>query len=607
MRVLGLSFGYHDAAACLVADGRVVAACAEERFSRQKHDAGFPMAAALACLEAGATSVGELDQVVFHEDPHAKFSRVLAAALGPWPASRREFVNSMKSWLGRKLWAVETISARLDLDPARISYFGHHFSHATHAFMGSGFAESAILVVDAVGDWASTGLYRGAWEEGRPVVRRVKEVAFPNSLGLVYSAVTAWLGFSPNDSECSTMALASFGRPERYLDAMRAVVARDGDTVYRVDQRYFHFTGFYRGAVTSRFLDAFGPPRAPSRPLPFASFGEGGPVGDDDRRYADVAAALQRVLEERVLELAAALRREVDSENLCYAGGVAMNCVCNARLREEGPFARVFIPPDPGDGGSAVGAALYYDATERADGVVTPRYGPFLGPAPDERADVALVDHVDVGHVLPYLKRGASADEQGPWRRERFDSPEALCEEVAGRLAAGQIVGWFQGRAELGPRALGNRSILARPDAVETARRLSRSVKERAPFRPYALAVAEEDAPSLLDLDPARLGDTGWMQYAVRVRPAMAPRVAGGLHVDGTTRAQVCAAAESPRFHALLRAYGRRSGLAALVNTSFNASGYPIVQTPVEALSMFARTGMDAVAINDTLVWKHRG
>lgn len=605
MKVLGLSFGYHDAAACLVVDGEVVAASAEERFTRQKHDADFPMAAARACLEVGALDVGALDQVVFHEDPHAKFSRVLAAALGPWPGSRREFVNSMKSWLGRKLWAVETISSRLDLDPARISYFGHHFSHAATAFLGSGFAESAILVVDAVGDWASTGLYRGAWRDGRPVIERVKEVAFPNSLGLVYSAVTAWLGFSPNDSECSTMALASFGEP-RYLEQMRAVVARDEETVYRVDQRYFHFTGFYRGAVTRRFLDAFGPARAPSRPLPFASFGDGAPVDADDQRYADVATSLQRVLEERSLDLAAALRRAVDSEHLCFAGGVAMNCVNNARLRDDGPFAKVFIPPDPGDGGAAVGAALYYDATARAAGV-TARYTPYLGTAPDERADVALVDHVDVSHLRPYLKPGAPEEAQGPWQRARFESPEALCEEVAGRLAAGQIVGWFQGRAELGPRALGNRSILARADALETARRLSRAVKERAAFRPYALAVAEEDAPGLLDLDAARYGETRWMQYAVRVRPEQAARVGGGLHVDGSTRAQVCGAGDNPRLHALLRAYGRRSGLGALINTSFNASGYPIVQSPVEALAMFARTGMDAVALNDTLVWKHRG
>ncbi|MFO0629462.1 MAG: carbamoyltransferase N-terminal domain-containing protein [Polyangiales bacterium] len=606
MRVLGVSYGYHDASACVVVDGRVVAAAAEERFTRQKHDANFPTFAVARCLADAGLALDDVDEVVFHEDPHAKFSRVLAASLAPFPASRLEFVNAMKAWLGKKLWALGSISARLGVDLDRVSYLGHHFSHAVQAFMGSGFDDAAILVVDAVGDWACSALYAGRWVDGRPEVRRVLEVAYPNSLGLAYSAFTAWLGFSPNDSECSTMALAGFGRPT-YADAVRAVIAEADDTVYAVDQRYFHFASFYQGAFTARFVEVFGPPRTPGTPLPFACFGAGGEVSADHQRYADVAASVQLVMEERVLALCARLRAEVPSDRLCYAGGVALNCVLNARIVAEGPFREVFIPPDPGDGGTAVGAALFVDAVRAPSPVKTAPYGPYLGPEVDEAPDLAVVDHVRPDHVLPYLKPGVPATPGVRWRRARHDDLGSLCEEVARRVEAGEIVGWFQGRAELGPRALGHRSIVARPDDLGVATRLSRAVKERAAFRPYALSLRREDADAILDLDPARRPDLRWMQYAVRVRPEVRARVACGLHIDGSTRAQVCGADDDPTFHALLSAYGRRAGLAALLNTSFNASGYPIVATTLEALAMFARTDMDALVINRSLVWKDRG
>ena len=605
MRVLGVSYGYHDASAALVVDGEVVSAAAEERFTRQKHDANFPAFAVDHCLRDAGVSPADLDEVAFHEDPHAKFSRVLCAAVAPYPASRLEFVNSMKAWLGRKLWALGSLAARLDVPVEKVSYLGHHFSHAAQAFMGSGFDESAILVVDAVGDWACTALYAGRWRDGRPDITRVMEVAYPNSLGLVYSAFTAWLGFSPNDSECSTMALAGFGEP-RYADQVRDVIAAADDTGYAVDQRYFNFASFYKGAVTDRFVEVFGPGRPPRERVPFACFGEGGAVTDDHRRYADVAASVQLVLEERVLDLAARLKREVPSERLCYTGGVALNCVLNARIAKEAPFREVFIPPDPGDGGTSVGVALFAHAM-RAGGAPPRRYGPYLGPAVDERDDVALVDHVNPDHALPYLKPGATKTPGVRWRRESYEDLDALAREVAARLEAGEVVGWFQGRAELGPRALGNRSILARPDDVEVATRLSRAVKERAAFRPYALSVTRGDAPRLIELDLDGPADPRWMQYAVTVRPELRERVRCGLHVDGTTRVQVCGPNDNPGFHSVLSAYGARVGLAALINTSFNPSGYPIVATPLEALSMFARTDMAALVLNRTLVWKRRG
>jgi carbamoyltransferase len=606
MKVLGISYGYHDSSACLVADGEVVAASAEERFTRQKHDANFPAYAVRHCLDTARIRAADVDQIVFHEDPHAKFSRVLCAALAPFPASRREFVNSMKAWLGRKLWALDTISSRLDVPPDKITYLGHHYSHAVQAFMGSGFDRSAILVVDAVGDWACTSLYAGEWKDGRPEVRRLLEVAYPNSLGLVYSAFTAWLGFSPNDSECSTMALASFGRPI-YADTVRKIIAEAEDTGYQVDQSYFNFQSFYKGAVTEKFLDVFGPTRNFKDKLPFASFGRQGAASADAQRYADGAASIQLVLEERVLALCERLHAAFPCENLCYSGGVAMNCVANSRILAESPFQRVFIPPDPGDGGTAVGTSLYYAAVNAPQPVGRKTYGPYLGAAFDEAPDVAMVDYVQTDHIVPYLKKEVPAVPGVRWKKQTYGSDEELCAEVSRRLHAGAIVGWYQGRAELGPRALGNRSILARPDDVDVVARLSRAVKERAAFRPYALSIAAEAAAEVLQLGRAQPSDARWMQFAFPVQAAVVDRVRCGLHVDGTTRAQVCTAADNPLFHRLLLEFGREFGIPVLINTSFNASGYPIVSTPVDAMSMFARTDMDVLVLNRTLLWKERG
>lgn len=607
MNVLGVSFGYHDSSACLVRDGQIVGAAAEERFSRQKHDSGYPRLAIDWCLAQGNIGVADLDHVVYHEDPHAKFSRVLAASLAPFPGSRKEFVNSMKAWIGRKLWSLQTLSSRLDVPPEKVSYLSHHFSHAVQAFMGSGFEEAAILVVDAVGDWASSALYRGAWEQGKPRVERVLEVAFPNSLGLAYSAITGYLGFNPNDSEASTMALAAFGDPGTYGDAMRGIIAERDDGTYEVDQSWFNLTRFYRGPVTERFLQTFGPARRGTDPLDLRCIGDPGAPGEDARRLADVAAATQRVIEERLLGLARTLHGHVPLPNLCYAGGVSLNCVANTRLLREGPFERVFIPPDPGDGGTSVGAALYVGALE---GQLEPqglRYGPYLGASYPEEHEAALVDHVDTAHIVPYLKAGVTLPEGTRLRRRTFADEAELCREVARLLLDRQIVGWYQGRFEIGPRALGNRSILMRPDDLELAARLSRKVKERASYRPYAFSVAEEGAAALLDAPPEHLGLLRWMQYALTVRAEVADRVAAALHVDQTTRPQVCGRGDNPRFHALLRAFGEGFGLPVLLNTSFNASGYPIVAAPVEALSMFMRTEMDALVLNDTLIWKHHG
>lgn len=292
------------------------------------------------------------------------------------------------------------------------------------------------------------------------------------------------------------------------------------------------------------------------------------------------------------------------SENLCYAGGVSLNCVANARILENSPFKNIYIPPDPGDGGTSVGTALSYAAAHSDCSAEAMKYSPYLGTSFDESDDIAMIDHVNPDHVLRYLKKGLEQTAGVRWKHQTFTDPEALANEVASRLMKRCIVGWVQGRAELGPRALGNRSILIRPDDVELAIRLSRTVKDRALFRPYAFSITAEDAPRALRIKPEHIQFNRWMQFAVSVNDTVQPQVTAALHVDKTTRVQVCSETDNPRFHALLTAFGRQSGLGAVLNTSFNPSGYPIVATGVEAMVMFARTGMDALVLNNTLVWK---
>ena len=608
MKVLGISYGYHDASATLVIDGQIVAAMAEERLTRQKHDAHFPTYAIRHCLAEGGIGTQDLDKVVFHEDPHTKFTRVITASLAPFPHSRREFVNSAKSWLGNKLWALNTLSARLDLEPEKITYVGHHFSHAAQAFMGSGFERSAILIVDAVGDWSSTALFIGQWVDGRPEIERVTEIAFPHSLGLVYSAITAYLGFRPNDSEATTMALAAFGTP-RFADVFREIIVAEPDGTYTVDQRYFNFANFYKGAYTDALVERLGPARESGAPLGLDCLNPDATLSEDEQRFADIAASIQCVLEERILGLCSALHTAAQTENLCLAGGVAFNCVANQRILDESAFTSLYIPPDPGDGGTSVGTALY---TAAQTGDLTPAglcHSAYLGKSFDEGPVLEMIEHVNPAHFRQYMKAGVDAAQNKTWKVERFDREDGfteLCAAVADRLMQGQLVGWFQGNFEMGPRALGNRSLLARPDDLDAARRLSTLVKNRAPYRPYAFSVTDADALALLDIPADQVRFHRWMQLAVPVRPEAADTVRAALHVDHTTRPQVCFAEDNPRYHAILSAFGDRYGKSVLLNTSFNPSGYPLVASPEEALVMFARTDLDVLVLGDALITKVR-
>jgi carbamoyltransferase len=514
----------------------------------------------------------------------------------------------MKSWGGKKLWTLADLQSRFyKKSNAQIDYLGHHFSHALQAFLGSGFERSAILIVDAVGDWSCTSLFQGFWENGRPIVKGLREVAFPHSLGLVYSAVTAHVGFTPNESECSTMALAAFGQP-RFAEDLARIIPENGD-LYSIDQRYFNFVRYYRGAVTKEFIKKFGPARnIKKQPLPFHSFAGSGPVDSESQRFADLAASIQKVLEDRMIQAAKLLKKETGEENLCLAGGVALNCVANSALYNSGIFRDIFIPSDPGDGGTSIGSALYSCALHSPSSLnpADLKYSPYLGPTDAYEPDIQMLDFVSPAAAKAYSI--SPQDSLNRWQSVKkisFQREDDLCERVAEKLISKKIVGWFQGRSEFGPRALGNRSILIRPDCIDTAKRLSQFVKMRAGYRPYALAMTNDCASRILDINnPLFLARNRWMQYAVKVNAPYISQVRAGLHVDLTTRPQACHPSENPLFCRMLQSFGAKFGIETCINTSFNPSGYPIVTYPSEALAMFYRTDMDALVLGNWLIWK---
>lgn len=590
MKVLGLSSNYHDASAAIVVDGKVAASAAEERFTLQKHDPSFPILAARFCLEQAGLKADDLDLIAYHEEPEAKFSRALASSMDRFPFSFPTFVKSMREAITSGFWVKNEISKRLDVHPNKIVFMPHHMSHAAHSFLCSPFERAAIMTVDAAGEWICSGVFTGDRSRGRSAVEPLSVVPFPHSLGLVYSSFTGFLGFKVNDGECSTMALAAFGKP-RYADAVRKIIRPNADGAYEIELGYFDFSRDDALPITKRFTDLFGQPRPYKNKLPFDCFTDGqGEIDPENQRYADIAASIQYVLEESILRMAESVKKRTGERDLCLSGGVALNCVAVNRLMEAGIFENVFVPPDPGDGGGALGAALYASLVAGGQHSRPGRYHPYHGKSESEDDVLALLPHLD----LPRKFRVAV--------QKNF---EDAVTKAAGALADGKIVGWVQGRFEAGPRALGNRSILMDPARIDQARRLSTKVKKRAAFRPYACSVAAEEVTKIFSEVKSSGSDAArWMQVSCRVRPEAKAALRAAMHVDGTTRPHVCFEQDNPRMHRLLREFGKRKGRAALLNTSMNERGLPMVGGPLEALLMFVRTDMDMLVINDTVLVK---
>ncbi|KAI5915170.1 carbamoyltransferase C-terminal domain-containing protein [Thauera sp. 2A1] len=595
MNVLGISAFCHDASAALIADGRLFAG-AEERYTRIKHDRGFPALAIADCLRRAGLTSEELDAVVLHEVPDdALAARAGDTRTGP-TATRAE-----DGTLAR-LRLRDELSRRLHIPPSRVAFCPHHLSHACQAFIGAPFDEAAVLVVDSAGAGTSTALFHGRKGETLEM-RLLQDIPHPHSLGLLYSAFTAFLGFQPDDGESSVMALASFGRP-RHLEQVGRILRLQTDGSYEIDPRYLDPCGDV--PYTSAFLALFGRPRGARDPLPFDTLATGPvAVGPDHQRYADIAASIQRALEEALLHLAQRLHRLTGLTNLCLAGSVALNCVANSVLLQRSPFSRLYVPPDPGDGGAALGAAAF--GAFRDHPVPPLELHPYLGSSHDEEEEIAMLSAIDLEQWEAYRPPGAPSLRDLRLDIQRHRHVDDLVATVVADLRAGRVVGWYQGNYEIGPRALGNRSLLADPSRVDVARRLSRSIKSRAGFRPYAFSVAAEHAHRCMELPAALPAPSKWMQMVANVRDEARDAVRAAMHVDGTNRAQVCAAADNARYHRLLAAFGAASGLGALLNTSFNESGFPIVRTPAEAVRMFARTDLDTLVLNDSIVRKVAG
>jgi carbamoyltransferase len=577
VKILGISAHFHDSAAALVIDGIPVAAVQEERLSRNKNDAGFPLRAIEWCLDEAKLEPAQLDAVVFYEKPMLKFERILTTALRAFPRSWRSFPHAMKNTLGEKLWVKGIIKSYLGVPGEKILFTEHHQAHAAAAFLTQPTRHAAILTADGVGEWATLSIGVGhKQDDGSTSIRLLRELRFPHSLGMLYSTFTAFLGFQVNEGEYKVMGLASYGEP-KFVDDVRKVIRPAPGGAFTLDLDYFDFHTAAKRSYSDAFVGLFGRPRAAHQSID--------PATPEGRRFADIAASVQRVLEDTLVDLTKSLREETGLPDLCFGGGVALNGVANGRILRESGFERLFVPSAPGDAGCAMGAALYADRIHFGNPHKDVPDHPYWGPKVD-------------GEELARIAR-----EDGLPLETAADDGELL-DRTVDLLASDKIVGWMDGGAEFGPRALGNRSILAAPHTVAMKDRLNKEIKYREEFRPFAPAVPIELAAKYFDFPPAgaRLG--AFMSGVFPVRPEWRDRLAAITHVDGTARLQTVERDKAPRFYALLERYGTKTGIPVLLNTSFNLAGEPIVTRAVEGYSTFRRCGIDVLVAGNHLVQK---
>jgi carbamoyltransferase len=553
MYILGLSCYYHDAAACLLKDGQIVAAAQEERFTRIKHDQEFPFNAVRYCLKEAGITIDDVDYVGFYDKPLIKFERILYTYLATFPRSFRSFIKAVPLWLRKKLWIPHTIKKELGYE-GDVLMIEHHMSHAASTFLVSPFEEAAIVTVDGVGEWATSTIGRGLGSE----IELFKEIRFPHSLGLLYSAFTYYLGFKVNSAEYKVMGLAPYGKPT-YYDRVLDLIEFEDDGSFRMNMKYFAYD-YGLQMTNGKFHKLFGRPvRKPESKL--------------EQFHMDVAASVQKVTEEIVLRMARHAHELTGSRNLCMAGGVALNCVANGRILREGPFEEIFIQPAAGDAGGAVGVAAYLYHTV----VGKPREHAwehaYLGPSYSTKE---IRDYLDANGVK-YVEL----------------SEDELLDRTTDAIADQQVVGWFQGRMEFGPRALGSRSILA--DARNPANKdvVNMKIKFRESFRPFAPSVLEDRVSEYFELDQP----SPYMLLVAQVREdnRTIPSV---THVDGSARIQTVDPKTNPLYYRLIDRFEKKTGCAVIINTSFNVRGEPIVCTPHDAYLCFMRTNMDVLVLD---------
>jgi len=586
MNILGISAFYHDSAACLVRDGSLISAAQEERFSRIKHDSSFPEKAIDYCLESDGLSPGDIDIVAFYDKPFLKFERVLETHLAFAPLGIRVFMKSIPSQIKKKLWIKEMISKYFG-EEASIIFTEHHQSHAASAFFPSPFRKAAIITLDGVGEWTTTCIASG--EDSRVDIKA--EISFPHSLGLLYSAFTYFCGFRVNSGEYKLMGLAPYGEPVYRDTILENLIDVREDGSFRLNMDYFNFCSGL--TMTGRKFEKLfgGPPRKPESEL--------------TQREMDLARSIQEVTEEVMLKIARQAHRETGKNSLCMAGGVALNCVGNGRILRDGPFERIWIQPAAGDAGGALGAALfawyqYLDNPRSPDCENDSQRWSLLGPEFDNTAVKDLIDR----EKIPF----------------EFVEDSDIPDRIADLIDAQRVVGLFRGRMEFGPRALGNRSIVADARSFEMREKLNMKIKFREGFRPFAPSVLESRCPDYFDIDvpspymllvaPVRKdrcyskGGEGTSGLAkLKVKRSQIPAV---THVDYSSRIQTVSNKSNPMYHGIISRFDEKYGCPVIVNTSFNVRGEPIVCSPENALACFMKTDMDCLLMNNYLIDKEK-
>ena len=586
MNILGISAFYHDSAACLVEDGNIIAAAQEERFTRKKHDLSFPKNAIDYCLKEGDLEGKDLDFLAFYDKPFIKFERILQTYLAYAPAGIRSFVKAIPLWIKQKLWLKEFIKKELDFE-GKIIFPEHHESHAASAFFPSPFQEAAFLTIDGVGEWTTTSFGIGKDNE----IHILSEIHFPHSLGLLYSAFTYYTGFKVNSGEYKVMGLAPYGEPRHKDLILSKLMDLKEDGSFRMNMEYFDYCAGLT-MTNSKFEKLFeGPPRKPESRM--------------TQRDMDLARSVQEVTEEVMLRMARHIHKETGFKNLCLAGGVALNCVGNGRILREGPFENIWIQPAAGDAGGALGAALfawyqYLENNRIANNKKDSQKGSYLGP------------EFENGYISDYLKKNNI-----PYI-ELTD--EHIPEKIATLIADQKVVGWFQGRMEFGPRALGSRSILGDARSSKMQETMNLKIKFRESFRPFALTVTEERVSDFFEID----GESPYMLLVAPVKKEIRREMTEeeqklfGLdklhvarsttpaitHVDYSARLQTVNKNDNPLYHGLITKFDEKYGCPVIINTSFNVRGEPIVCTPEDAYLCFMRTNMDYLIMGNFLIEK---
>lgn len=560
MNILGLSFFYHESAACLLQDGQIVAAVQEERLSRKKHDAVFPVLAIQFCLNQAGISIEDIDYIVFYEKPFKKFERILFSAMAEWPRGIMIFPEILNLWLGKKIKTENIIRNTLSYD-GNILYMKHHEAHGASSFYCSSFQEAAIVTIDGVGEWATATI--GIGRDNK--IKTLSEIRFPNSLGLLYSAFTYYLGFKVNDGEYKVMGLAPYGKPIYKKLIKDNLISLKGDGSFALNTDYFIFQNQNSMIRIKNFEKLFGnKKRSDIEPL--------------EQVHKDIAASIQSVLEDALLLFCEKTRDITKMKRLCLAGGVALNCVANSTILQSGIFDDVYVFPSPGDSGAAAGTALwawhhFLNNPKRDQGI----HHVYWGPSYSDESIKAFLDRIGIHY-------------------EKM-SQEQLVKKTADLLCEQKIVGWFQGRMEFGPRALGNRSILADPRYKENWDKLNLRIKFRESFRPYAPSVLEEYSFDYFDLSRS----SPFMLFTSKNKTREIPAV---THVDNTSRLHTVSEKTNPLFHLLIREFYDRTGVPVLINTSFNMNNEPIVCNPQDAYRCFLVSGIDVLVLGSYLIDK---